>query len=219
MRARAEKQKVPRRVWLGVDGVARGFQRMHQVLAVVRQQRLLHLVDDQHHVGFNRGHQLHERLRQGGATWRPYAVDLEPEREARCADVGTLQTTEQHRARRLQLPECSPHGLVNERRRTFGHVGPQIDIDNDRTTRLQRGDQVLAQEGGFANTPYAREKNARAHTLQQGTGLQQLRGQGLGVAGPMKQVVVGHREPHLCRLTNYADWLIFRKRIPAQTAR
>jgi hypothetical protein len=76
----------------------------------------------------------------------------------------------------LHLFQCRAQRSVNQGARVCADIGPQVNVDHQGAGALQRRDQVLAQEGGFAGSAQAREEQAAAKALVEHAGAQQLCG-------------------------------------------
>ena len=82
MRTRPEEEKVARRSGPGVYRVACCFQRVEHVVSLRTSQRVLHLVNDKHHIGFGLVDQLRERVGKVYSALLAYVRELKAKFEA-----------------------------------------------------------------------------------------------------------------------------------------
>ena len=140
---------------------------------------MLHLVDDQHHTGLGLFHDGGNGLRQRGAVFLAQAVEREAELEAQRAHLGALHARQglaHARALVLQLGQRLLYGGMHQRSGRGLHIAPQVHIDHQRTHGLQRGNEVVLQEGGLAGAALAGEEQAGLQGRIQRAGAQQLCG-------------------------------------------
>ena len=124
---------------------------------------MLDFVHDEHQIRFGLANDFLRDLSDGDTVCRTEVRNLKAEREARTAHVQALdplQTRQHSAARGLQLFQRRAQCGVDQGAGVCADVGPQVDVDHQCASVLQCGDQVLAQEGGFAGAAQAREEQA-----------------------------------------------------------
>ena len=90
VRAGAKKQEMARGFWSGIDRIPCGLEGQQHLVALLGGDRLLHLIDDQHHIAAALIHDFRERLGERDATGFTKLVQLEPEAKAHPAQIQTL---------------------------------------------------------------------------------------------------------------------------------
>ena len=96
--AGAKQQDMARGARFGVDGITGCLEGQEHLVALFAADRLLHLIHDQHHVAAALIHHLRQRLRQGGSTLFPEALQLKPEAKAHPAQLQPPDPAEPHQA-------------------------------------------------------------------------------------------------------------------------
>ena len=142
-------------------------------------------------------HHLRQRLRQGGSTLFPEALQLKPEAKAHPAQLQPPEPAEPLQQRRSgcrEQPQRLTQCPLHQRRGAGLGVAPQIHVDHHRSPPLQLQQQISAQKSGFASTPEPREEQPRSQTLVQDARPQQAARQLSGQLGAAEELGQGVRE-------------------------
>lgn len=141
----------------------RALEGMAHNAALGASWRMLHLIDNQHHIGSCLVNELREGMTEPHPTRLSERFQLEAELEAGCADINAgypLQFLQNAGAGSLQLLQTSSNGVVYQVCGVCLRLTPLVYVDDYGARLLKRGDEICRKKGRLPNSSLSQKEQA-----------------------------------------------------------